>query len=190
MAIRASRTDGLAPRTAAVTMHETSFQDQVKLRIEATGAQFDVEANRLLSTLVRAANLLVADLDSEVWRPFGVSYAGFRVIFAVWVMGPLEPRAISQLASVSRATVSAVINTLERDGYVARTRESADRRLVTVRLTEKGLQLWRDSFEHHNARERRWAAALTPAECETMVTLLDKLIRKRCLLYTSDAADE
>lgn len=160
-------------------VRDSRFQEHVQARIEATGTEFDVEANRLLSMLVRSSNLLVADLDARVWRPLGVSYAGFRVLFAIWVMGPLEPRVISQLASVSRASISSVINTLERDGYVLRTRESSDRRLVTVTLSEAGLALWQDSFEDHNAREREWSAALTPEERAQMIHLLDKLIHGR-----------
>jgi len=171
--------DVTSDQDEAHLIRDSSFQEHVRARIEATGAEFDIESNRLLSMLVRSSNLLVADLDSHVWRPFGVSYAGFRVLFAIWVMGPLEPRAISHLASVSRASISSVINTLERDGYVVRTRESSDRRLVTVRLSDAGVTLWWDSFRDHNAREREWAAALTTEERDQMIVLLTKLIHGR-----------
>jgi len=155
------------------------FREVVRNKIRALGEHYDPEANQVLFTLVRAANLLTTDLDSTVWRPFGVSYAGFRVIFTIWVTGPLEPRTIARLASVSRASISSVINTLERDGYVIRKRESKDRRLVTVDLTEKGRELWHDSFEGHNAREKRWASALDAEEQQTLVDLLQRLIRGR-----------
>src|SRR5699024_8128679 len=101
-------------------------------------------------TLVRAANLLANDLDSTVWRNFGLTYAGHRVLFVVWAVGPLSPREIARYASVSRASISSVINTLERDGFVDRERTSEDRRLVTVRLTERGRELWGSSFRLHN----------------------------------------
>ena len=162
--------------TPPADMH---FQDEVSRRIRAEGPEFDAESNAVLFTLVRAANLLTADFDSTVWRPFGVTYAGFRVIFVIWASGPLEPRTIAQLASVSRASISSVINTLERDGYVVRKRESADRRLVTVELTEQGHALWKDSFIRHNAREQRWAATLSREEQSTLVSLLQRIIRDR-----------
>lgn len=158
---------------------EGTFHDAVERKIHAEGEDFDASANATLFTLVRAANLLTNDLDSTVWRSFGLSYAGFRVIFAVWAIGPLEPRAIARFASVSRASVSSVINTLERDGYVVRERTSADRRLVTVRLTEAGHDLWERSFGPHNQRETAWLSAFTKTERETLVKLLRKLIHER-----------
>ena len=158
---------------------DLQFEKDVKSRIAEEGPEFDAESSAVLFTLTRAANLLTADFDSTVWQRFGVSYPGFRVIFVISVSGPQEPRMIAQLASVSRASVSSVINTLERDGYVVRKRESTDRRLVTVHLTDKGRQLWKDSFVYQNTRERQWAAALTPEEQETLVRLLKTLIRER-----------
>ena len=88
--------------------------------------------------LIRASTRLVQRLEAEVHREAGWSMAGFRVMFCVWVGGELEPREIARLSGLSRAAVSSVLNTLERDGLVERTRESHDRRLVTVRLTDDG----------------------------------------------------
>ncbi len=163
----------------AVPTKDARFQQEVSRRLKEAGPEFDAESNAVLFTLVRAANLLTADLDSTVWRPFGVTYAGFRVIFVIWAVGPKEPREIAQLASVSRASISSVINTLERDGYVVRKRESADRRLVTVELTDAGRRLWHDSFLINNNREREWAAALSDEEKKVLVELLLRLIHNR-----------
>ena len=158
---------------------DLQFEKDVKSRIAEEGPEFDAESSAVLFTLTRAANLLTADFDSTVWQRFGVSYPGFRVIFVISVSGPQEPRMIANLASVSRASVSSVINTLERDGYVLRKRESTDRRLVTVHLTDKGRQLWKNSFVYQNTRERQWAAALTREEQQTLVRLLKTLIHER-----------
>jgi DNA-binding MarR family transcriptional regulator len=158
---------------------DLQFEVELRERIADAGPEFDAESSAVLFTLTRAANLLTADFDSTVWRPFGVTYPGFRVVFVISVAGPQEPRTIAHLASVSRASISSVINTLERDGYVVRKRESADRRLVTVDLTDKGRQLWKDSFVHQNAREQQWASSLTRAEQATLTRLLKKLIHDR-----------
>lgn len=158
---------------------DLQFEKELMSRIAEEGSEFDAQSSAVLFTLTRVANLLTADFDSTVWQRFGVSYPGFRVIFVVSVSGPQEPRTIANLASVSRASVSSVINTLERDGYVVRKRESTDRRLVTVHLTDKGHQLWKESFAYQNAREQQWAAALTSEEQKTLIHLLKTLIRYR-----------
>jgi DNA-binding MarR family transcriptional regulator len=71
--------------------------------------------------------------------------------------------------------VSSVVNTLERDGFVVRKRQSADRRLVTIELTDKARELWARTAPVQSERERRWMSSLTPEESAQLVALLQKL---------------
>lgn len=120
----------------------------------------DLDALRASFALVRASTRLVQRLEAEVHREAGWSMAGFRVMFCVWVGGELEPREIARLSGLSRAAVSSVLNTLERDGLVERTRESHDRRLVTVRLTDDGARRLVTAYAHQNRVERDFFASL------------------------------
>ncbi|MFT7327730.1 MAG: hypothetical protein ACI88S_002162, partial [Ilumatobacter sp.] len=61
--------------------------------------------------LFRVSARVVGDLESEVHRPLGLSIAGFRVLFTVWVFDSLEVREIARLSGVSRAAVSGVVTT-------------------------------------------------------------------------------
>ncbi len=124
----------------------------------------DLAALRASFDLIRASTRLVQRLEAEVHREAGWSMAGFRVMFCVWVAGELEPRDIARLSGLSRAAVSSVLNTLERDDLVERTRESNDRRLVTVRLTRDGEQRLVAAYAHQNQAEREFFAALTEDE--------------------------
>ncbi|MCP3991453.1 MAG: MarR family transcriptional regulator, partial [Actinomycetia bacterium] len=72
----------------------------------------DLDALLASFELVRASTRLVQRLEAEVHRVAGWSMAGFRVMFCVWVAGPLEPREIARLSGLSRAAVSSVLNTL------------------------------------------------------------------------------
>ena len=123
--------------------------------------------------------LLVQDLEANVHRPRGLSWAGFRLLFALWVAGPLEPRGLARLSAVSRASISSVLNTLQRDGLVERRRVSADRRVVTVVLTDRGRGVVADAFREHNRREQAWLEGLTPADRERLTALLRRLLDSR-----------
>ena len=123
----------------------------------------DLDALRASFDLIRAANRLVQRLEAEVHSPAGWSMAGFRVMFCVWVGGELEPRQVAPLAGVSRASISAVLNTLERDGLVERSRESDDRRLVTVRLTAGGAERVVAAYSRQNEVEREFFGGLDTA---------------------------
>lgn len=138
----------------------------------------DLDALRASFDLIRAANRLVQRLEAEVHTPAGWSMAGFRVMFCVWVGGDLEPRDIARLSGLSRAAVSSVLNTLERDGLVERTRESHDRRLVTVRLTADGARRLVVAYAQQNVIERDFFAGLSAGEqrrlADDLAGLLDR----------------
>jgi len=136
----------------------------------------DLAALRASFDLIRASTRLVQRLEAEVHREAGWSMAGFRVMFCVWVAGELEPRDIARLSGLSRAAVSSVLNTLERDGLVDRTRESHDRRLVTVRLTDGGERRLVAAYVRQNRVEREFFAALTSDEQRRLATELAELI--------------
>ena len=90
--------------------------------------------------IFRLGGRMFNDLESTIHKPAGWSLAGFRVMFLLWVGGPMESHEIARLAGLSRAAISSAVNTLERDGLVDRRRESDDRRVVTVYLTDDGAE--------------------------------------------------
>lgn len=136
----------------------------------------DAEAMRLILTLHRATSMVVYDLESSVHRPSGWTWPGFRILFVLWIAGPMEAKATAELSGMSRAAVSALLNTLERDGLVSRSRAEHDRRAVTVSLTPEGTDAIMRGFGAHNARETAWASALSVQERQTLIHLLGKLM--------------
>lgn len=135
----------------------------------------DLDVLTAALNLVRVANLLVNDLESRVHRPSGWTWAGFRVMFAVMVTQRAEPREVARLAGVSRASVSGVLNTLQRDGLIVRERSSSDRRIVTVRLTPRGRRATVEAFRKNHEVEKRWLDRLTDKELQRLIALLHRL---------------
>jgi DNA-binding MarR family transcriptional regulator len=144
-------------------------------RIRGVVPDADLSAFAVVFTLIRAAERATYELETAQ-RPAGWTWPGFRVLFWIWLLGPLEPRQISTLASASRASISSALNTLERNGFVARSRSSTDRRLVAVELTERGAERITAAFEATNARERDLAATYSAEERRTLVELLSRLL--------------
>jgi DNA-binding MarR family transcriptional regulator len=143
-------------------------------RLAAVVQDADLSAFAVFFSLIRAAERATYEFEG-VQRPMGWTWPGFRVLFWVWLLGPLEPRAIAALASSSRASISSALNTLERNGFVSRSRGSSDRRLVTVELTERGAELIVEAFEATNRRERELASVLGSDERRKLVELLGRL---------------
>jgi DNA-binding MarR family transcriptional regulator len=156
-------------------LHFWSFIDHAVDRVGRELPGVDPLAMRLVLTLHRAANMLVYDLESTVHRPRGWSWPGFRILFAIWLSGPVEAKKVAELSGMSRAAVSALVNTLERDGLVSKERASYDGRAVQLGLTDAGLEAITTAFRSHNQREREWAGSLSEEEQRTLIDLLGKL---------------
>ncbi len=154
------------------------FESAAAQQVATTHPDADLLALRASFNLVRLSTLLVHRLESQVHREAGWSMAGVRVMFCVWVAGEMEPREIARYSGLSRAAVSSVLNTLERDGLVERHRESADRRLVTVRLTATGEERLVTAYGRENAVETAFFARLGP-DLEQFVELMRRLLRGR-----------
>lgn len=162
--------------SAAEQLDYLTFVDYAVERAERELPGVDVVAMRLVLTLSRAASALAYDLESSVHRPRGWSWPGFRVLFVLWLAGPLDGKRVAELAGMSRAAVSSLINTLERDGFVTRSQATADRRAVRLALTGPGRAAILGAFRAHNERERAWTGALDETERTVLIGLLDKLV--------------
>lgn len=136
-------------------------------------------ATEVLLTLNRASDLVTYDLEAAVHRPRGRSWSAFRLLFVVWLAGPLEPSGAARLTGMSRAAVSNLAKGLVGDGLLARTPDERDGRSVQLSLTGTGHAEMVDVFREHNEREAAWTGALTEAEQRILVMLLDKLITGR-----------
>jgi DNA-binding MarR family transcriptional regulator len=86
--------------------------------------------------------------------------------------GPLSPSALARLAGLHPATVTGVLDRLERGGWVARERDAADRRAVTVRaLRERGAELIH-LYSGMNASMDEVCAEYTDAELKVLADFL------------------
>jgi DNA-binding MarR family transcriptional regulator len=93
----------------------------------------------------------------------------------LWAIGPVELRDVARLSGASRAAISSALNTLERDGLVTRVRDTGDRRLVRLELTDQGRKALLDAMREQADRERRLFAALDPADRRQLIDLLATL---------------
>jgi|TARA_B110001454_G_scaffold82166_1_gene79045 DNA-binding MarR family transcriptional regulator len=152
------------------------FLKQATDRVAGSDPGVELDLFRLSFALTRAANRFTRHVESAVHRPRNLSTAGFRILFTIWACGPLAAHRIAVLAGLSRASVSSAVNTLERDGHVARSREHDDRRMVTVSLTSSGEAAVRDSYRGQHEVERALYAGLEEGEREELAHLLESLL--------------
>ena len=87
--------------------------------------------------LVQAKQLYTKELEKK----HSVTAAQLNCVLALNEHGPLPPSQISRVIMVKSSTVTGIIDRLETKGLAERLRNSPDRRIVTVQLTEAGKKL-------------------------------------------------
>lgn len=151
------------------------FERMARARIAAEVPDVDMDVFQALFGLSRVTSRLSADFDSVVQRPRGLSWAGFRTLFCLWVVGPLQTGELARLLFTTAPTVSSVVNTLEARGWVRRARLDHDRRLVEVRLTPSGGRLIRTTFREQHQRELSWMAEIPSADLAAFIRVMEHL---------------
>jgi DNA-binding MarR family transcriptional regulator len=85
------------------------------------------------------------------------------------------PAELAELASVSRATITGLLDSLERDGFVRREPDPADRRQMSVHLTSKGQEFMHDILPEHFRLITRLMGNLANDEQQALSRLLTKV---------------
>jgi DNA-binding MarR family transcriptional regulator len=142
----------------AHTLRETERHVDERL----AGMQIDFQAMAVASNLFRAATAVRNHLERSVLAPHELSWSAFVVLWVVWIWETSETREIAAEAGFSKATLTGVLNTLEKRGLAARKRSKDDGRLVLVTLTSKGKKLMEQLFPLFNKQEQFIASALDP----------------------------
>jgi DNA-binding MarR family transcriptional regulator len=101
------------------------------------------------------------------------------------VPGPRTPAELADAAGVTRATMTGLIDTLERDGFVKREPDPDDRRMMSVRLTAAGERFLREFMPGHFQAVASLMSPLSEAERKTLVRLLGKLQQHASALNTA-----
>jgi len=101
---------------------------------------------------------------------------------------PRTPAALADLSRVTRATMTGLIDTLERDGLVKREPDRDDRRMMSVTLTVKGRALLEKILPRHFQRMAELMQRLTETERKTLVQLLTKITHQATTLSPSPSS--
>jgi len=88
---------------------------------------------------------------------------------------PQNPCELASKAGVTRATITGLLDGLERDAFIARETVAADRRMLEVRLTETGRKYVEQVMPQYFMLIRKVMGGLSEAEKETLTALLTKL---------------
>lgn len=115
-----STSQGLAPEVTRDQVREITYQ---------------------IRRLMQAGELYTKELN----KTHQVSVPQLYCLLALYEHGPLPPSQIAKYVMVNSSTVTGIIDRLEQKGLVSRLRDSPDRRVINIQLTEAGKDLARNA---------------------------------------------
>lgn len=148
----------------------TQTERQVQARVG--GLPLDYSAMAVASNLFRAANAVRNHFERTVLSEHNLSWTAFVVLWVTWIWEPIETRQIALEGGFSKATLTGVLSTLERRGWLTRERSETDGRLVVVKLTDNGRELMVELFPAFNVQEQAVTGPVDPERREELAEML------------------
>ena len=165
----------------------TPAEQDVAVRV---GELHDVDfaAMAAVANVYRVAGAVRNHMEREVLLPDQLSWSGFTVLFVLWVWGDQESRHLAEQCSVTKATLTGIVSTLEGRGLVARRPNPDDGRMVVVGLTNAGTSTIERLFPKFNDHEALVTKRLSEDDRRSLAHLLREVLRSVEELDASTAA--
>ena len=149
-----------------------------KIQMPADFLDQTPDAN-ILATEAVMNTIRTADMAFErigrLLRPLNVSAAGGLVLGQLRDNGPMSPSELGERLIVTRATVTGLLDSLERRGFVLRSANPADRRSLLVEITPLGLEVVQQVRSIVHRHETAWMSALSDEELRVYIGLLQRI---------------
>lgn len=124
-----------------------------------------------LRRILRATELF----GKELAQAAGLSPVQFRVMQLVSEKGMSTPKAISVQMGVTQATVTALLDKLEKQGMLTRERSQVDRRQMNIAVTERGRHTLAEAPDPLQQRYVRKFEALQDWEQAQLIASLERV---------------
>lgn len=139
-----------------------------------------LELDRFLPYLVnKLASRLSVELAAVYQKRFGITIAEWRLIAHLAENKNVSIREIFVRVAMDKSKVSRAAARLELSGFVQKTVNPADRRLIELQLSAKGRKLFEKIEPLALAYEREALSALSTQEEEVFRRLVQKLLAGR-----------
>jgi DNA-binding MarR family transcriptional regulator len=133
------------------------------------------KATECAMNLVLTAELLEKRI-ARLLQPFGLSPAtGLVLSILADSDTPISPNHIAERLIISRASVTSLIDSLEKHGYVKRQPHVSDRRMLSIELTGAGRQVAEQFRPIVHQHQNLWLNILSGAEQEQLIQTLHRV---------------
>ena len=106
----------------------------------------------------------------------GLGGKGFGALIVLVQEGPLSQQRLGERQGIDRTTMVAVVDELERAGFVERRRDPSDRRAYSLQATASGRRVLQQAGEVAKRAEDEFLAPLPDADRRRLKQMLRTLL--------------
>ncbi len=131
--------------------------------------------NELLVKLFK--DILEIEAKSLITEEFkDITYNDMHIIEAVGIDEPRNMKTVAKLMSVTTGTLTKAMDALCDKGYVIRERSTKDKRVIKLRLTDKGKSAYYHHEQFHRQMIKNIASEMSEQETEVLIYALAKMV--------------
>jgi DNA-binding MarR family transcriptional regulator len=139
-------------------------------------AEMDVTAVQTFLNLLRVASDVIENLDACLARHDLLQGRWWVLILLMREQNlTASPSVLAEKAGVTRATMTGLLDSLERTGLIERIPHDEDRRMLNVRLTEKGQQRLDEVMPDYYSRVSLVMKELSENDRNLLMEMLQKV---------------
>lgn len=137
----------------------------------------NVEENSLLwRGVVDSFRKLYAGAQKNLVSKAGLSFAEYRIL-SILNEETCSMSTFSANLSMTQAAITGIVDKLETQGFVSRTRSDEDRRVVKIKMTLKGGHALRRAERAHCEFTDQTLGSLDECELDSLNLILQKLVK-------------
>jgi DNA-binding MarR family transcriptional regulator len=132
-------------------------------------------ATEAAMNLVLSADLLVKQIG-KLLKPLDLTpSSGLVLSILADAQDPLSPIQIAERLIISRAAMSSLVDSLEKNGFVKRTPHSQDKRKLVIQITKKGREAAETFRPLIHGNQKAWFSVLSKDQQLTLIETLHLL---------------
>ena len=131
------------------------------------------------SLLLHQVAFSIDKIEDKSFRRVGISPSQYSVIAAIrHIKDPVTPTNVANWLDRNTNSITLMIDRLEREGLVTRSRDLNDRRSLRLSLTEKGMDAFKRGAKPRAEIPQEAMSCLSPGEVQELNRSVSKILEK------------
>ncbi|GAB6087080.1 MarR family winged helix-turn-helix transcriptional regulator [Alkaliphilus crotonatoxidans] len=138
------------------------------------------DTGRKIFYLLRDIDYLIKDSMKHTFNKGGLTAPQVMVLANLSKNGPMKISELSRALGLSNSTISGIVDRLEKNNYVLRTRGQDDRRVVQVSIVKESEEKFQATF--HEKLEKKFSDKFLQTDEKNLKQIVEGLESLKALL--------